>query len=59
MSVTKKLEHLSSGGRGNAAPFRIHIFMYGNRAVMTAHARQIDGHGLVSRHPHYAHGKFP
>ena len=27
--------------------FRIHVFMYGNRTIMTAPARQIDRHGPV------------
>ena len=31
--------------------FRIHVFMYGNRAVMIAPARRINGHGPVSCHP--------
>ena len=37
--------------RGIQPHFCIHVFMYGNRAVMTAPARQIDSHGPVSRHP--------
>ncbi len=39
--------------------FRIHVFVYGNGAVMTAPACQIDGHGPVSCHPVMLIVNFP
>lgn len=41
----------SKADEGIQPHFRIHVFMYGNRAVMTAPARRIDSHGPVSCNP--------